>query len=251
MTGAAAEAYLVAFVIFCRIGGCLMLMPGFSSPRIPVRVRLFIAIAIALSLTPSLYAQAEAAVRDASALAVVRIIVAETLTGLLIGLLGRIFFVALETLATAIVMAIGMGNNLGAPMDENEALPSLAELLTFAATAVFFMTDSHWEVFRGLSASYAALPIKAGYGARFGLVQVSDTLATAFLLALRIASPFIIYSIIINLALAFTNKLTPQIPIYFISLPFVVGGGLLLLVFNCKQFLDLFITAFTQWLARG
>ena len=33
------------FLAFCRIGGCLMLMPGFSNPRIPVQVRLFMAFA--------------------------------------------------------------------------------------------------------------------------------------------------------------------------------------------------------------
>ena len=37
---------LTAFVVFCRIGGCLLVIPGFSSPRIPVRARLFVAIAV-------------------------------------------------------------------------------------------------------------------------------------------------------------------------------------------------------------
>ena len=45
------------------------------------------------------------------------------------------------------------------------------------------------------------------------------------MLALRIASPFIIYSVIVNLAIGLTNKLTPTIPVYFISLPFVLFGG--------------------------
>ena len=43
MTEAASAAVLAAFVVFCRIGACIMLMPGLSSPRIPVRARLFVA----------------------------------------------------------------------------------------------------------------------------------------------------------------------------------------------------------------
>ena len=35
---------LAAFLIFCRIGACLMLMPGFSSARVPLQVRLFVAV---------------------------------------------------------------------------------------------------------------------------------------------------------------------------------------------------------------
>jgi flagellar biosynthetic protein FliR len=45
--------------------------------------------------------------------------------------------------------------------------------------------------------------------------------------------------------------LTPQIPVYFISMPFVVAGGLLLLYFVSKQFFELFITGFAAWLTRG
>ena len=39
MTPFPPDTVLHAFLIFCRIGACLMLMPGFSSPRVPVRFR--------------------------------------------------------------------------------------------------------------------------------------------------------------------------------------------------------------------
>ena len=45
---------LLVFLLFCRIGGCLMLMPGFSSARVPPQVRLFIALAVTLALAPML-----------------------------------------------------------------------------------------------------------------------------------------------------------------------------------------------------
>ena len=54
MTGIGPEAVLSVFVLFCRIGGCLMLMPGFSSNRVPVRVRLFMSFSVTLALSPLL-----------------------------------------------------------------------------------------------------------------------------------------------------------------------------------------------------
>src|SRR5690606_31883263 len=48
------DAVLSTFLLFCRIGGCLMLMPGFASPRVPAQIRLFIAIAVTLALAPLL-----------------------------------------------------------------------------------------------------------------------------------------------------------------------------------------------------
>ena len=44
----APRAALGAFVLFCRIGGCLMLAPGFSNTQIPTQVRLFVALAVTL-----------------------------------------------------------------------------------------------------------------------------------------------------------------------------------------------------------
>ena len=80
-------------------------------------------------------------------------------------------------------------------------------------------------------------------------MQIADTLSQSFLAALRISSPFLIYAIVVNLALGLMNRLIPQVPIYYISLPFVVGGGVLLLYFTVRQSLFVFTTLFSRWLA--
>ena len=51
------EMVASVFILFCRIGGCLMITPGFSSPRLPVRPRLFIALTLTLALAPQLTAR--------------------------------------------------------------------------------------------------------------------------------------------------------------------------------------------------
>ena len=64
MNGIGANAVLTAFILFCRVGGCLMLMPGFSSPRVPMMVRLFLCFAITLALVPFLGGPIEKLVSD-------------------------------------------------------------------------------------------------------------------------------------------------------------------------------------------
>jgi flagellar biosynthetic protein FliR len=61
----------------------------------------------------------------------------------------------------------------------------------------------------------------------------------------------VIYGLIINLLFGLANKLIPQIPVYFISMPFVIAGGILLLYFTIAEFLTLFTAGFMTWLARG
>jgi len=84
-----------------------------------------------------------------------------------------------------------------------------------------------------------------------GLARLADAFSATFVLALQITSPFIVYALIINLMVGIANKLVPQIPVYFIAMPFILAGGLLLLYFTIGEALRLFIAGFVAWLSRG
>ena len=242
---------LSAFVVFCRIGGCILLMPGFSSPRIPIQARLFVAIAVSLAMTPLVVDDVQPLVGKATPFALVAIIVFESLKGVVIGLLGRLYFIALETMGMAISLSIGLSANLGAPVDEAEPVPALVTLIALGATLLLFVTDLHWEVFRGLSASYVVMPVRDGFDPRMSMVQLVDGSVKTFILTLRIASPFLIFSLVANVALGIINKLVPQIPVTFVATPFLLFGGGLLFYFTISPALDMFTAAFGSWLKTG
>ena len=242
---------LTAFVVFCRIGGCLLVIPGFSSPRVPVRARLFVAIAVALALTPLLTGQVQPIVADAAPIRLLVLMVSESLKGVLIGLLGRVFFVALETMTTAVSYSIGLSSTMGAPIDGDEAAPPIVSLVSLAAILLIFVTDLHWELFRGLALSYEALPVNQGFDPRVGLAELTDEAAKTFVFTLRIAAPFLVFSVAANFTIGLINKLVPQIPVSFISTPFLLAGGILILYFIERPALDLFISAFGAWARSG
>ena len=240
----------LVFLAFCRIGGCLMLMPGFSSARVPVHVRLFIAVAVTLALSPLLVPVLRAALPQVAPDAMLALIVSETVVGALIGLMGRLFFLALQFMATAAAMFIGLSNT-GAPIEDTEPVPAFAALITLTATLLFFLADQHWEVLRALIGSYSALPVTEPLAAAFSLAKLTDAATSAFLLALQISAPFIVYALIINFMVGIANKLTPQVPVYFVSVPAVLAGGFILLYFTIGESLRLFMMGFMGWLARG
>ena len=76
------------------------------------------------------------------------------------------------------------------------------------------------------------------------LLNAAIVLGESFRLALRIASPYVIYALVVNLALALVNRLTPQVQVFFVATPFVVAGGLLLLYFTIKPAIEAFMSAF-------
>ncbi|MBB4040781.1 flagellar biosynthetic protein FliR [Microvirga flocculans] len=251
MSEITSETLLGVFLIVCRVGGCLMIVPGFSSYRIPVQVRLFIALSVSLALSPVLLEPVRAGIASQAPAQMLVSIGSELLTGLLIGLLGRVYFLALQTLLGAVAMALGLGGMPGTPIDESEPLPPISSFIMMVATAVLFLSDLHWEIFRGLIASYSRLPMGELLVTRISLTQLVDQIGIAFVLALRISSPFILYSVVVNLAVGLTNKLTPQIPVYFLATPFVMLGGLLIMYFAASDYVLLFMEAFSTWLRDG
>ena len=251
MTALTPTLVMTAFVVFCRIGGCLMVIPGFSSPRVPVRARLFVAIATALAMTPLLAAQVTPAVEGAAPAALFAVMAKEGARGVLIGLLGRFFFIALDTMSMAVSFAIGLSSVIGAPIEGDEAMPPIVSFVSLGAVLLIFATDLHWELFRGLALSYDVMPLDAGFDPRVGLVQLTDAATKTFLFTLRIAAPFLVFSVIANFAVGLVNKLVPQIPVSFIATPFLLAGGLLILYFTIHPALDLFISAFGGWARSG
>lgn len=251
MTAITSETVVLYFLVLCRIGGCLTFMPGFSSSRIPTQIRMLVAIATTLALAPVLLPTVKLAVDRTGETAPFGLMITEVTVGALIGLMGRYFFLALEFMGTAIASSIGFSNLPGTPIEHTDPIPALSSLLTLTASVLFFITDQHWEVLRGLVASYDAMPISQKLTADFSLTQLADGLTDAFALSLQISSPFIVYAVAINFLFGIVNKLTPQIAVYFISVPFVMVGGLLILYITIADFMKLFFAGFMNWLANG
>jgi flagellar biosynthetic protein FliR len=245
------DSFLAVFLIFCRVGGCLLVVPGFSSPRVPQQVRLLIAGAVSLAIAPLIVPQFEPRLAGQVPTQTLAWIVSETLTGLMIGFLGRIFILVLETVMNATSTMVGFGGMPGSPVEGTDPVPAVEGLILLAATALLFAADLHWELFRGLVESYARIPPGEGLGSQLMLTRIVDQVASAFMLGLRITAPFIIYAILVNLAAGFVNKLTPTIPVYFVATPFVMFGGLLMLYYLAGEFMTQFLRGYAAWLVRG
>jgi flagellar biosynthetic protein FliR len=245
------DIILATFILFCRIGSCLVLAPGVSSSQIPMQVRLLVAVAITLALAPILLDQPGLRRLGDDPLFMLRLIMMEALIGGMIGLLGRLFFSALETLAVAAANLLALVNPFGFEIDNNQVMPPLATLVVIAATAVIFAADFHWEILRGLVASYKAIPIRSDFDAQYSLRQIGVVLGQSFVIAVRVASPFFLFSVIANFALALVNRVTPQIAIFFVGPPFILAGGLTLLYFVIRGEIGEFMAGFANWLSWG
>lgn len=238
----------VFFVVFCRTGACIMTMPGFGSERIPMRVRLYIAIGIAASLVSPLWNALEQSVNQASIPAMTAIVVSETALGVMIGLSARFFLFALEGMAAMAAMSVGLGNIFGAPIHDSQPLPAIASFVVLGATTLIFILDQHWELLRGLWQSYEVIPITAGLDPESALRELAKSLDRSFLAVFRICSPFLVFGLITNFAFGFLNRMTPSVPIYFVSAPFLIAVGVYWFYAMTPDVFASFSTDFSAWL---
>ncbi len=238
---------LALFAAFCRIGACFMLMPGLGSFRIPSQIRLFVAIAASMALLPLMWQSIYPATRGVT-VGYLGIVLSEVLIGSVIGLVARFYGLALQFAGSTISMMIGFNTAPSMGIDEQEAQTELSSLIGFTGLLILFLMDFHHILIEALAFSYVLMPVGSSFDPQLALVTLSDTLSASFTTMLRLVSPFVIYGLIFNLSVGMVNKLAPQIPVYFISLPFILTGGLFLLFFGSgdffRQYADGFLPVF-------
>ena len=248
MTAVLSDAVFIAFTIFCRVGSCLMLVPGYASARVPVQVRLQIAFAVSLALIPLLFESVASAVAPVDMGLRPFLLVNEVISGSAIGLMARLYLLGLQFAATIAANSIGLAGIPGVPIDESEAVPPLATLLSLAGVMVLLAAGLHVEILRALIESYRALPIHLGIDVEWLLDTVIKVVTDSSMMALRLAGPFLVYAVVVNLAMGLANKFTPQVSLFFASLGLVTGAGLLVMFVIVPQWLSVFLDYYNNWL---
>lgn len=249
MSGDAPSAYVLAIaVLFARIGGVFLIAPGLSSMRVPVTVRVFLALGVTLALAPPLVSGAVPAVGGRTPADLLAVLGTETVIGLFIGLMARLMMMALQTLSVAIANLVGLGGIPGISLDGEEPSQAVASLFTVTAVTIVFIADLHHEIIRAAVGSYEVLAPGAGLDPEAALSDIAGRAGETFVIALRLASPFLIYSVVVNFAVGLTNKLTPQLPVFFVALPAIAAGGLVIIAYAVREVMFAFQLAFEQLL---
>lgn len=239
------------FLIFCRIGGCVLFAPGLSSSRIPVQIRLLLALGITLAISPLLFAAIAERISIVAPASRPALILEEIIIGSVIGLMARFYLLSLQFAATAVSSMIGLAGIPGVPMEEFDAGSPLATLASTAAVMLILVMNLHLEMLRAIIDSYDVIAVNAFPQSGALLNNVMNVIAETTVLALRLAAPFIAYGVVVNIALGMANRFTPHISIYHATTGAVMLGGFLLLYLLWQDWLTLFLGSYQAWLLRG
>jgi flagellar biosynthetic protein FliR len=234
MTGDAAgllatlPAWAFGFVlVMARVGGAMALLPGLGEPEPPALVRVGLAAGVTALLLPGI-APSIPPVPEASAQAA-GMIAAELVTGLWLGWLARLLVLALPIAGQFIGYMMGVANVLQPdPILGSQATP-ISSLLAIAAPLVVLVSGLYAVPLLALAGSYGVIPA----GSLLPVADSTDTavraVGAAFGIAVRLASPFILVSIVWHVATGLLARLVPRLQVYFVVMPAQLLGGMLLL----------------------
>jgi len=225
----ALDIYHLALV-FARMSGAFMALPGFSSGYVPVRVRVFVALGVSMAMLPLLIPTLPPIPTTVGE--IVRLIAIEITLGAFIGLIAQTLLAALHFAGAVIGLTAGLANAfVFDPISESQGA-LFTGFLNMLALVLIFVTGTHMLMLQAVAESYTLFvpgaPLPTGDLADY----FARTLAQTFTIGLRLASPFIVFSLVFQTAMGVTARLMPQMNVFFVALPaqILLALGLLALV---------------------
>lgn len=240
------DVLLIYGTVFLRVGAMMALLPAFGERNVPARVRLALAIGFSVIVAPAVAPQV-GPVLDRG-VPPLQILAVEMGAGLILGIALRLFVLALQMAGTIAAQATSLAQIFGGEAVDPQ--PALGHLMMLAGLALAVMTGLHVKVSYAIIQSYDVFVpgqmIPAQSIVTWGVSLVSHVFGLAF----SLAAPFVIASLIYNLALGAINKAMPQLMVAFVGAPAITAGALLLTFLSLPLLLSIWAEAFDLVLAN-
>jgi flagellar biosynthetic protein FliR len=143
-------------LVFARIGGAIMLLPGIGDMRVPMRVRLLFGLALS-ALTLGTVAHALPATPPQFGQMALQVIT-EAGIGLFIGTTAALLMSILHMAGAVIAAQIGLGNALTGELFSTESGVTIGAGLMAAGLVIIFTTGLDHLMLSALAHSYDGLP---------------------------------------------------------------------------------------------
>ena len=235
----------LGFVVFLRVGAAMALFPAFGERSVPERVRLALVLAFTVIVAPAVAPVVEPAMAAGNW---GRFVLTETLAGLAIGAVIRLFVLVLQMAGSIAAQSTSLAQVFGGANVDPQ--PAMGHVLMVAGLALAVMLGLHVRLTEVLIQSYDAFRPGVMPGADLFTSWGRAQVGRAFALAFTLAAPFVVASLVYNLALGVINRAMPQLMVAFVGAPAITAGGLLLMFLVAPLLIGLWGEGLEMFLAN-
>ena len=240
---------LQAAIVFTRITGTVMLLPGFGEVSVPPSIRVAISAALTIIIFPVVSSGLPSVPEAPFALGA--LLANELVIGLYLGWLIKVVALALPMAGQIISYQIGLSSVIVPDQQLGAQSTLLSSAFGLAVPALIFGSGLVSLPVMALAHSYRLMP--AGM-----LIHAPDMVQLAvifsaeeFGLALRLAAPFLVAGLMWQVGLAIMARLVPQIQVFFVAAPGQILGGLTLLSLLCMTLIMIWEQGFARVINAG
>lgn len=230
-----------AVLLFARLGAAAMVLPGLGEDEVPAQIRLGLGLGLVVLLLPGLAPGLPAAPDEA--VEAVRLILLEVVVGLWLGGLARLLVIAMVVAGQMVALLLGLAQ----AMVPDPALGGLGtapgRLFGLAAVVVVLGSGLYAIPLGALVESYGLFPVGEPFPAGPGAEAMAAAAGESLALSLRLAAPFVVAAIVLNVALGLLARIAPQVQVYFVAIPGQILLGLALLALVMPALLGAFAEA--------
>ena len=228
-----ANQLLVFVLVLVRISGIVTTAPVLGSSTIPVQVKIVLILVLALIIQP--FIEFPRVFPDQTSEHLI-LIASELLIGLVMGLVARFMFAAIEFAGTVVGFQMGLSMaNMFDPMSEQQ-ISMIARFETAMATLIFLVMDLHLVIVQAIVRSYSLLP-PGGVSVNSNLTQgILSLSASVFTIGLQIGAPLIVALFLANMIIGLLARTVPQIQVFVVGFPLTLLLGFIFIMFGVPFF---------------
>ncbi|MGP1717908.1 MAG: flagellar biosynthetic protein FliR [Methylophilus sp.] len=216
-----------------RILACVSVVPLFSHPSIPNRMKLGIGFVITLAILPSIQVPAIDVMSWQGLLS----LLAQVVIGISMGFVMRLMFTAVELAGFMMGMSMGLGfASFYDPQTEGQTM-AVAQFVTMLALLVFMSLDGHLIVVAVMLQSFETMPILLDHW-QLNSQVIAELGGHIFSQGLLLSLPVVASLLITNMALGILTKAAPQFNIFGIGFPITISVGLVMTLLSLPSLVN-------------
>ncbi|MEM9422417.1 MAG: flagellar biosynthetic protein FliR, partial [Pseudomonadota bacterium] len=192
----------------------------------PVQVRVMLALSLTFLLLPLVGEEIFAA--EAS---LIPLLLGEAFVGFYIGFSLRVMIFVLSLVGAIVAQSLSLSQIFGAGISE-DSNTTISTVLTMGAATIFLSLGLHISAFELLMNSYDIFPPGAVFSDNslgFAAQKAVEACADGFALAFSLACPFLLMNLAYYTLLGVLNRAMPQLMVTFVGMPAITLTGLALL----------------------
>jgi flagellar biosynthetic protein FliR len=222
-SGAEIAAWVGTFMWpFFRIGAILFAAPIIGTRNVPVRIRLLYTLLITFLIVPTLE---PVPVFDPFSMQTWFLIAQQMLIGFAMGMILQLAFAAIITGGQVIALQMGLGFASMVDPTSGMQVPMVSQFYLLATMLLFFAFQGHHVLIEVMVESFRTMPISPDGLTRDGFWTVATWGTQMFAGALLLAIPTVASLLVVNLSFGIMTRAAPQLNIFAIGFPFMVGVG--------------------------